>query len=158
MEKLNLILCMILTLVIVTPALAAAGEEPVGELIDFGVAHQEFPANTPFHTQNGFVFAREMLKEWGFAPGDVGFALEIDNELIPESYRERFWVHEEGVFVVYTLITHNFPEGLPAGNYHFTGTWYVPCKVALEIGFTDECEYPNAEFEWEQMEMVVTFK
>ncbi|MCU0484990.1 MAG: hypothetical protein MUC85_02665 [Anaerolineales bacterium] len=157
MKKLNLILCVVLTLVIVTPAMAAPGE-PVGELLDFIAEHQEFPANTPFHMDNGFVFSRDLIKALEFAPGHTSFTLLVDNEIIPESYWQRRYVQIDGVFYSVTSYVHNFPDGLPAGTYHFTGHWYFPCMVIQELGFTDECEYPNADFEWDKIDMVVVFK
>ena len=157
MKKLNLILCVILTRVIVSPAIAAPGE-PVGDLLDFGIENQEFPANTPFHMQNGWIFSRETLKDLGYAPGHTSFVLEVDHVIVPVSYWERSYVKVDGVFYSLTDFIHNFEDGLPAGMHHFTGHWYLPCKVLLELGWTDECEYPNADIEWDQMDMVVEFE
>lgn len=156
MKKLNLILCVILTLVTVTPAFAAPGE-PVGEYLDFIAEYQEFPADTAFYMQNGFIFSRDLLKELAFAPGATNFALEINNEFIPETYWERSYERIDGVFYSLTFYTHNFPDGLPAGTYHIVGHWYFPCKVALELGMTDQCEYPGADFEYIKAQMTVKF-
>ena len=72
---------MILTLVLVNPVFAKAGDELTGERIDFIAHYQEYPADTAFYMNNGWKVPQDTLQEQGFTPGMLGFKLEVDNEL-----------------------------------------------------------------------------
>lgn len=156
MKKLNLILCVIMILVTVTPAFAAS-EEPVGEWLDFIAHYQEFPADTPFHMDNWWTLEKDMLMDLGYGIGGLDFALEIDKALIPENYVERSVIEVDGVTYYDVHFIHNFPEGMPSGKYQFIAHWYISCHAALELGFPVECEYPNANFEFHTGRMIVEF-
>lgn len=130
-KKLGLILLLIvLVMAVAIPAYANGnpknGKTPVGVEVSFWDGDQE--VSGPFHVESGHY----AYPERG-AFGKARFVLEIDG------------VEQDGRFLSYTeesILNHtmlyNFPEGLPAGEYNFKGTWYDPC-----FWFSDDCEKDN---------------
>jgi hypothetical protein len=84
----------------------------------------------PFHVNAG-----HYANPYKRAFGKTDFKLEI-NGVEPEG-RFISWHDEDGVLLQTRL--YNFPEGLPAGEYTFTGTWYDPCYM-----FNDDCDKDTA--------------
>jgi hypothetical protein len=128
---LYLILMLILVMVAAVPAFAQAnsnnGKESVGVKINLFEGDQTVSGS--FHVNSGHYAYPEIR-----AFGKTDFVLEIDG------------VKQEGRFisshtdgVLYHTRLYNFPEGLPPGEYIFTGTWYDPCYM-----FSDECEKDTA--------------
>ncbi len=128
---LYVIVMAILIMAIAVPVFADSrdnnGKEPVGTKIDWWAGDQV--VSGPFYVESGH-YAYPIKKAFGKA----SFVLEIDG------------VEQDGRFIssirdgiLYHTRLYNFPEGLPPGDYTFTGTWYDPC-----FWFSDTCDKDTA--------------
>lgn len=130
-KKLGLILLLvILVMAVAVPAYASGnpknGKTPVGVQVSFWDGDQA--VSGPFHVEHGHVNDPQ--------PGAFGkarFFLEIDGV----EQDGRFLSYKEDGLLFHTTL-YNFPEGLPPGEYLFTGTWYDPC-----FWFSDDCDQKN---------------
>ena len=103
------------------------GKEPVGVRVSLWDGDQTVSGS--FHVEHGHVNDPQ-----GGAFGKARFVLEING------------VEQDGSFLSYKVdgvlnhtTLYNFPEGLPPGDYTFTGTWYDPC-----FWFSDTCDKDTA--------------
>ena len=130
-KKLALILLLvILVMAVAVPAYANGnpnnGKTPVGAKVSFWDGDQT--VSGPFHVEHGHVNDPQ-----GGAFGKARFVLEIDGV----EQDGRFLSYKEDGLLSHTTL-YNFPEGLPPGEYLFTGTWYDPC-----FWFSDDCDQKN---------------
>jgi len=126
--------------VLLTVAALPAFADPasaVGERLIIRDGMTELTAGEPFHVRHGFKLCPSSRK----AIGAWDFVLELDG-IAQESH---FYVENQhrpyglpGI-VKYRWWLTNYPEGLPAGEYAFTGTWFAPCQTVPGA----ECDTPN---------------
>jgi hypothetical protein len=151
MKKSAILICIVLALLVVTPALARE-HEPTGEKIPILGGEIYFPANQPFYTEGGWdVFPSDQ-------PGQWFMELKVDGVVIKPTYTVHgAWFDEQGKVNLTRGYVFNFPEGM-TGVHTFDRIWIFPCHYALEWGMTDECANPNADFEFDWLgETTVTF-
>jgi hypothetical protein len=97
---------------------------------------------------------------FGLVPQDEGpvgrndFRLDIDGVdqgkgrllIAGVGYEDPYLGLVKGQMARYRLF--NFPEGLEAGTYTFTGHWFAPCRVAADLySYPGPCPSPNAPIE-----------
>ena len=139
----------LLIVTVAGPASAAPATEPVGERVAvLGGGTVELEAGEAFHVQHG----------WGpLSPSEAGpighwgFWLEIDGVDQGRGQPVNFAFGPDGGVV--RTVLYNYPEGLPAGEYVFTGHWFGPCHEVVEqleaIGLPGfECEFKNEEVDF----------
>ena len=127
MKKSFIVLLLVLFVVSVfAPGSVALADSPHLRLGDrfnlFSATPTEYLANQPFHFAHGTFDDRAM--------GRFDFILEVDGVEVEPSYVERTGSPEGVLF----LRVFNFPDGLPAGTYSFTGHWLGQCKLMVEQG------------------------
>ena len=149
MRRASVLLVAVIALLVASlagPAGAAPATEPVGtnvSVIAGGVA--ELEAGEAFHVEHG----------WGLvvpeqAPiGHWGFGLDIDG--VDQGKGKRVNIGEPDGLV--RRVLYNYPNGLPAGEYVFTGHWFGPCEEIAEMMEAlllppIECEFKNAEVDF----------
>jgi len=147
MKKITFVICAILMVLMVSPVQAAA-HQPTGDQINiYDSGAQEYPANTAFYIQHGWLILKPNSIGW------LAFELEVDGALIPATY-----IDHSGT----TMDTYNhswvfsFPDGM-TGVHTFSGHWYLQCNAALRFGFVTECSHPTAHVDLQSSEVVVTF-
>lgn len=150
MKRFTLLICAVLALLLVSPALAGA-HSPTGERLGlFFSGTQEFPANTAFFVRHGWA------QEQGYPMGRFGFILEVDGIAVKETYVERTIIEDSDGPIFDLLWVFNFPAGM-SGVHSFEGHWIIPCQYALDLGETSHCANPNAPYEYRATEVEVTF-
>jgi hypothetical protein len=142
MKKTTVILLVLILFVIATPV-AAKVKVLVGERVYLGVLGggsptTEFSADEPFHILHG----------WRLAPGTkwinlYNFELDLDGVRVEEDFILR-WSETGDLIYLNTGWVYNFPDGMPAGEYVFTGHWYGPCQPLVDNGdYAGPCAQPN---------------
>ena len=128
-KKLGLftIILVVLIMAVALPVFAG-GKDPVGVELDLFAGDQT--VSGPFHVIHGYGFPPPSSAT---AIGKTGFVLEIDG-VTQDGRFISFRV--PGVLVQLTL--YNYPDGLPTGQYKFTGIWSDPCWMLWEWG--EECD------------------
>ncbi len=125
MKKIMLIAMVVLMLAVASPAYAYTSRPlPItGGLISLFVSPQTFQANTPFFIAGG----------WGGldfsqtqAIGEYDFKLSIDG--VPAGNGLRYISPNIDGTTGVAVRFYDFPQGLPAGTYTFTGYYYEPCQ------------------------------
>ena len=151
MKKFPILIFFVLALLVVAPVFARE-HEPFGNRIDITVSgHQEYPANTPFHINHGW-----MEIPPGGPTGQIFFELEVDGVILKPTYIEYTTnVGDDGPYFDRTWF-YNFPEGM-TGEHTFEGHWIAPCFIALFYGYVGECPTPMADYDWVYREVVVSF-
>lgn len=147
-KGLNTILLVLFLISVVAPTSVALADSPhtrLGERFNlFAATPNVFQAGEPFHFAHGFFDDRAM--------GRFDFVLEVDGVEVEESYVERTGSPEGVLFIWVT----NFPEGLPAGIYTFTGHWLGQCKLMVEQGsFPGPCDQAGEKVEVLTLSMTV---
>jgi len=147
MIKRALILVFIAAVLITIPA--SAKDKTVGERISIsileGVESFTFDADTPFHIAHGWTGLSAKggnFKNFGFELYLHGVHQEVDHVSRTPS--------RAGKGVEFTLHwIFNFPDGMPAGDYIFTGVWKTTCQIAVDAGWiSGPCADPNAWVEF----------
>jgi hypothetical protein len=152
--KRMLIFLLLISLFLAVAPVSAESKKTVGEKIDIMMgAPTEFAANTPFHIDQGW-------QAWSPDDTPIGiydFQLDIDGVLQEEDFVARF-VDTSEITITHNIDwVFNFPDGLPAETYTFTGHWFAPCRIILELGYIDECPTPNYKVEVYTIPLEVTF-
>ena len=136
------------------PAAAKPTDKPVGVHVNLFFppppATLNLDADTAFFVSHG----------WGLVPQDEGpvgrhdFRLDIDGVDQGKGVNLTAGVgYEDPLFFIFKgqmarLRLFNFPDGLEAGTYMFTGHWFAPCRAAVEFyGYPGPCPSPNASIE-----------
>lgn len=142
----------ILLLALAVPT-AAKNVEPVGERIMlYSWAPDVFTAGEPVYVQHGWV----VFPEVEHPVGKWDFALEIDGTL--QKCTLISGVHDSSVPLLNRQRLCNYPEGMPAGEYTFTGYWLAPCTYAAEyMGYPDACQKPQEKVIVYSLMKTVTF-
>lgn len=151
MKRTVLILLVIFTLFLATPALAD-NPQPVGERINlvYPVHPPIFPENQPFHIVHGIGGAYsvdpEILQLYGFT-------LEVDGELIEPTarYIQTLYDEDGNPFAELNTSLYNFPDGM-TGPHRFTYHFYVPCDASIK-----KCT-PGTSAEWFSKTVPIVFK
>lgn len=159
MKKTTLLVMVLVTLLLATPAFAGP-KEPVGNQIElycdpgepYCQGTQEFPAGTPFHISHGWL----LFPTWGDEPGQFTFELELDGTIVSPTYVDSWTELTEWGPVLYRDWVYNYPDGM-SGVHTLVGSWICPCGLALEWGLVDECANPMADFVWARGEYEITF-
>jgi hypothetical protein len=134
---------------VATPAGANPADKPVGTWVPM------FSNPSPTSLTSGEAFF--VAVGWGIDPsspnaavGHFSFRLDIDGvdqgrgELVNlgVGYEQAPWFHS-GVISRFNL--YNFPDGLPDGDYLFTGRLFMPCGAAVaDFWYPGPCPTPNA--------------
>lgn len=157
MKKTTLLFVVLVALLLTTPAVAGPNE-PTGEQIlllcdgPFCSGTLEYPANTPFYIDHGWV----LMPTKGDQPGQYAFQLELDGSTVDPTYVDH-WTEVKGFGpVLYRSWIFNFPQGM-SDSHTFVGHWIVPCGLALEYDLVDECENPMADYEVARREFEIMF-
>jgi hypothetical protein len=159
MRKPIVILIVLILFVIATPV-AAKVKVLVGEQVHLGAPGGEpttdFPADTPFHILHGFRF------ELGNEPNTkwinlYNFELYLDGVRVEEDFVLR-WFETGDLNYLNIAWVYNFADGMPPGDYVFTGYWYGPCQPLVNRGDYDgSCEYPDEVVEVLKQEIKILF-
>jgi hypothetical protein len=121
------------------PATSAFAKDRTGDefniLLGTPLAHQ---SGEPFHFAHGW-----LLEPSTHSPaGLFDFYLELDGVIQTEDFIERSGSGGNLLF----FKVFNFPDGLPAGTYTFTGYWVGPCRSLVDQGFyPGPCAAPNEQ-------------
>lgn len=147
----KLVLVVLLLFVIAMPV-AAKGNDPVGFRINIlAGTPTEADADSPFHIAHGFDFVPNEDK-----PGRFSFDMDIDGTYYEADFLLVNGAKEDGTQT--RLWLFNFPDGLPAGTYTFTGHYYMSCRDAVEDGiYPGPCTTPNEQVEILTPTVDVTF-
>lgn len=97
-----------------------------------------FQADAPFHFAHGFYI--NPLADHPI--GRYEFRLEVDGNSINKSFVERS-DEEDGLLFIWV---YNFSDGMPVGEYTFTGHWIYPCAIAVQEGaYAGPCKNPSEQ-------------
>ena len=156
-KKWMILVVFVAALLIVLPV-QAHKHTPTGPQIRLDSGPATFPAGEPFHIPHG----------WGVVPDEfapVGhwtFELELDGVLLKPTFH---WISAFPAqpsmgwptWVVRTPV-FNFPDGMEAGSYTFTGHNIAPCEQAVKYGFyTGTCSTRNEKVVTLTRTLTVTF-
>jgi len=157
MKKLVLVLILVLVLVVVLPV-SAARPVPVGDPINVLVGTPlDYPADTAFHIKHGWMFGPGD-EVTGYPLGKFDFQLEVDDVMQEDDFLLRENDRSTRPISRTLLWVHNFPDGMTAGAYTFTGTWLAPCRYAVDQGwYPGPCAQPNAMVVYDTKTLTVTF-
>ena len=150
-KLLILVACMLLV-GMAAPAMAA--QEPVGERFNlFAGEPDTYPADEPFFVIHGW----GVIPSVDNPPGHFNFTLDVDGvDLGAGKLINGGVAGPDGALT--RLFLYNFDDGMPAGEYTFTGHWWGPCDWAVEWGMWFEaCPQKNAMVEIFAVDHTVTF-
>lgn len=141
-RRVSVVVLLALLLVVAGSVPAVADRPaPVGDQFNlmFGVPAL-YQADTPFHDTHGFTFGRG---ERG--AGLYNFELWMDGEYLPADFT---WIDNSNVRgrdgYIGKQWVFNFPDGLAAGTYEFTGVWSMQCKAAVALDvYAGPCDSPG---------------
>jgi hypothetical protein len=130
-------------LLIVLPV-QAHGHTPTGPRINLNWGPTTFPAGEPFHITHGWY----MMPSEDAPVGLWNFELEVDGVPMKPTFRwiEAYPADPSMGYPTWLVRTpvFNFPDGMEAGSYTFTGHNYAPCEKAVEYGlYPGPCSTPN---------------
>jgi hypothetical protein len=153
MKKTSFLLIVVVSLLLVTPALAKE-QEPTGERINIHCGYepadcsgtQDYPANTAFYIGHGWLY---WTPRW--VPGQARFELEVDGVIVQPTFVQFTRIPGEPEYFLNRLYFFNFPDGM-TGTHTFEGHWIIPCR------FVDpSCQPPMTDLDWVHSEYVITF-
>lgn len=137
MKKTTLVVLILFMLALVTPASAARELPVVGEQICIHsdcTPPETFLAGDPFYIRHGWLWDAGNNRGLGI----WDFNLLLDGVPVADGIRY-IVAPSDGLHGSITRI-YNFPEGLPAGEYTFTGLWIITCQSGPN---PSECATPN---------------
>ncbi|HEX7621276.1 MAG TPA: hypothetical protein VF359_08765, partial [Anaerolineales bacterium] len=97
---------------------------------------------------------------YGLTPGTqaigiVDFQMEINGSSARPGVRYDASNKQAGCEKFCVGTQYDFPNGLPAGTYTFTGNWIVPCQYGDN---PSECSTPNQAIIISTVTTIITFK